>query len=81
MDNSIVVMSIVMTVRTKFDNCNNNDEYCDIFFEKNEKISPDENKTTAHAESPLDEVGAVLEEVGDGSCRKVLWVTFDIEVI
>ena len=43
-----------------------------------EKKSPDENKTTAHAESPLDEVGAVLEEVGDGSCGKILSVIFDI---
>ena len=49
--------------------------------EEGEEISPDENKTTAHAESPLDEVGAVLEEVGDGSCGKVLSVIFDIQVV
>ena len=50
-----------------------------VIFQANcEEISPDENKTTAHAESPLDEVGAVLEEVGDGSCGKILSVIFDI---
>ena len=46
-----------------------------------EEISPDENESTAHAESPLDEVGAVLEEVGDGSCGKILLVIFDIQVV
>ena len=50
-----------------------------VIFKQIEKISPDENESTAHAESPLDEVGAVLEEVGDGSCRKILSVTFDNE--
>ena len=51
-----------------------------IFQADCEEISPDENESTTHAESPLDEVGAILEEVGDGSCGKVLWVTFIEEV-
>ena len=37
---------------------------------------PDEDKSTAHAESSLNEVCRVLKEVGDGRGRQVLNIDF-----